>query len=51
MRSETVFAHFDAFQRGLGNNSCGGDGCLDPYLCPSSGQLSYTLRFTPTVRQ
>ena len=51
VRSETVFAHFDAFQRGLGNNSCGGDGCLDPYLCPSSGQLSYTLRFTPTVRQ
>ena len=51
VRSETVFAHFDAFQRGLGNNSCGGDGCLDPYLCPTSGQLSYTLRFTPTVRQ
>lgn len=50
-RSETVFAHFDAFQRGLGNNSCGGDSCLDPYLCPTSGQLSYTLRFTPTVRQ
>ena len=51
VRSETVFAHFDAFQRGLGNNSCGGDSCLDPYLCPTSGQLSYTLRFSPTVRQ
>ena len=58
-RSETVFAHFDAFQRGLGNNSCGGDCCLDPYVpsadsspircasrppCVSSAQLFFIGR-------
>ena len=46
-RYEQTFAHFDYFQRGLGNNSCGGDGCLDNYLCPSYGTYSYTLRLTP----
>ena len=44
-RDSQVYAHFDYMQRGLGNNSCGGDGCLDDYVCPSSG--SYTLRFKP----
>lgn len=42
-----VYAHFDYMQRGLGNNSCGGDSCLSDYVCPSSGNYSYTLRFTP----
>lgn len=49
-RHESVFAHFDAWQRGLGNNSCGGDSCLDQYQCPTSGQLTYTLRFAPSVK-
>lgn len=49
-RSGTVFAHFDAFQRGLGNYSCGGDICLDKYLCPTEGQYTYTLRFQPSVK-
>ena len=46
-RNSQVYAHFDYMQRGLGNNSCGGDGCLDDYLCPSSGSYTYTLRFKP----
>ena len=46
-RNGQVYAHFDYMQRGLGNNSCGGDGCLSDYLCPSSGSCTYTLRFKP----
>lgn len=46
-RNSQVYAHFDYMQRGLGNNSCGGDGCLSDYLCPSSGSCTYTLRFKP----
>ncbi len=46
-RDDQVYAHFDYMQRGLGNNSCGGDACLDDYLCPSSGSYTYTLRFKP----
>lgn len=46
-RDPQVYAHFDYMQRGLGNNSCGGDGCLSQYECPSSGSYTYTLRFTP----
>lgn len=42
-----VFAHFDYWQRGLGNNSCAGDVCLPEYECPTSGSYTYTLRFTP----
>ncbi len=44
-RDSQVYAHFDYMQRGLGNNSCGGDGCLSQYECPSWG--TYTLRFKP----
>ena len=46
-KSNQIFAHFDYWQRGLGNGSCGGDSCLNKYLCPSDS-YSYTLRFTPT---
>lgn len=49
-RNPQVYAHFDYMQRGLGNNSCGGDSCLSDYVCPSSSWNSsygYTLRFTP----
>lgn len=49
-RNDQVYAHFDYMQRGLGNNSCGGDSCLSDYVCPSSSLNSsygYTLRFTP----
>ena len=46
-RNGQVYAHFDYMQRGLGNNSCGGDVCLSDYVCPSSGSYTYTLRFKP----
>ena len=46
-RNPQIYAHFDYMQRGLGNNSCGGDACLDDYLCPTSGNHTYTLRFKP----
>ena len=46
-RDPQIYAHFDYAQRGLGNNSCGGDGCLSQYEVPSRGNYSYTLRFTP----
>ena len=46
-RYQQVYAHFDYMQCGLGNNSCGGDGCLSQYQCPSSGSYTYTLRFKP----
>ena len=44
-----VFAHFDYWQRGLGNNSCQGDVCLEQYRCPTSGCYTYTLRFKPSA--
>ena len=50
-RNNQVYAHFDYFQRGLGNNSCGGDGCLSQYLCPTSGSYTYTLRFKPAAAE
>ena len=46
-RNPQVYAHFDYMQRGLGNNSCGGDKILSDYECPSWGSYSYTLRFKP----
>ena len=46
-RNPQVYAHFDYMQRGLGNNSCGGDSCLSQYECPSWGSYTYTLRFKP----
>ena len=48
-RHNQVYAHFDAAQRGLGNNSCGGDIILKEYTCPTSGTLTYTLRLTPQL--
>ena len=39
-----AYLHFDYMQRGIGNASCGGVGPLDKYLCPSSGEYTYTLR-------
>lgn len=45
--SENTFAHFDYWQRGLGNNSCQGDSSLKQYQCPEQGTYSYTLRMKP----
>ena len=50
-RDSQVYAHFDYMQRGLGNNSCGGDKFLSKYLCPTSGSYTYTLRFKPQLAE
>jgi beta-galactosidase len=48
-----LFAHFDYWQRGIGNNSCMSDCCLPHYETPYPGnyqgaeELTYTLRFIP----
>ncbi|MBF4472649.1 glycoside hydrolase family 2 TIM barrel-domain containing protein [Flavobacterium sp. HJJ] len=51
-RYDQVFAHFDYWHRGIGNNSCFSDSCLPQYEVPypgndQGGDLSYTLRFMP----
>ena len=43
--SKNIYAHFDYYQKGLGNASCGA-GVLDKYRCPK-GTFGYKLRFTP----
>ena len=50
-----TFAHFDLWQRGIGNNSCFSDSCLPKYETPYPGNnqgssLSYTLRLIPEVK-
>ena len=50
-----TFAHFDLWQRGIGNNSCFSDSCLPQYETPYPGNnqgssLSYTLRFIPEAK-
>lgn len=45
-RSPQVFAHFDSWQRGIGNHSCGGDSCLPQYQTPT-GKHVVTMRFAP----
>lgn len=47
-RSRQVFAHFDYWQRGIGNHSCGGDSCLPQYKTPT-GEHFVKLRFKPSV--
>lgn len=47
-----VYAHFDLWHRGIGNNSCGSDCCLPQFETPYPGNnqgssLTYTLRFIP----
>ena len=50
-----LFAHFDYWQRGIGNNSCFSDCCLPHYETPypdnyqGAEELTYTLRFIPEV--
>ena len=48
VRKPQVFAHFDFWQRGIGNRSCGGDSCLPQYLTPT-GEHVVMLRFKPTA--
>ncbi len=52
-----LFAHFDYWHRGIGNNSCFSDCCLPHYEVPYPGnyqgaeELTYTLRFIPELVQ
>lgn len=52
-----LFAHFDYWHRGIGNNSCFSDCCLPHYEVPYPGnwqgadELAYTLRFIPTTNK
>lgn len=43
-RESSIYARFDAYQRGIGDSTFG-VGALPQYHCPSSGTLSFTLRF------
>lgn len=46
--STSVYAHFDAAQRGLGNGSCGQNtGTLSTYQIANGSSYQYALRFTP----
>lgn len=49
VRSPQVFAHFDYWQRGIGNHSCGGDSVLEQYKCPE-GTHTFILRFAPSMK-
>ena len=48
VKQPQVYAHFDYYQMGLGNGSCGNVAPLNEYLCPTSGSYSYTLRLQPS---
>ena len=42
-----VYAHFDCYQKGIGNGSCGNVATLDKYLIPQGEEYSCSLFFTP----
>ncbi len=44
-KTAQTYARFDYMQWGVGNGACG-PGTIDKYKCPSSGEYTYTLRFT-----
>lgn len=48
-KSRHNVAHFDAYQEGVGNGSCG-PGTIAEYKCPQDGSFSYKLRFSPEGR-
>lgn len=50
-RKETII-HIDAYQRGLGNASCGqGTGTIWEYQIAEGSTMGYKLRMTPTVAE
>ena len=42
-----VYAHFDCYQKGIGNGSCGNVVTLDKYLIPNGAKYNCSLLFTP----
>lgn len=49
VKRDYVYAHFDYYQRGLGNNSCGGDNTISTYYCPT-GTFNVRMRFSMTAK-
>ncbi len=44
-----VYAHFDCYQKGIGNGSCGNVVTLDKYLIKNGAKYNCSLLFTPVV--
>lgn len=44
-----VYAHFDCYQKGIGNGSCGGVVTLDKYLIKNGAIYNCSLLFTPVM--
>ena len=44
-----VYAHFDCYQKGIGNGSCGGVVTLDKYLIKNGAKYNCSLLFTPVT--
>lgn len=44
-----VYAHFDCYQKGIGNGSCGQVVTLDKYLIPYGAEYECSLLFTPVM--
>ncbi len=44
-----VYAHFDCYQKGIGNGSCGNVATLDKYLIKNGAKYSCSLLFTPVT--
>ena len=47
LQEGNVYAHFDCYQKGLGNGSCGNVATLDKYLIPKGAHYNCSLLFTP----
>ncbi len=46
-KQNATYLHFDYYHRGVGNGSCGANtGTLDTYKCPTTGDLTFTLRLS-----
>lgn len=48
-KRDYVYAHFDYYQRGVGNNSCGGDNTISAYYCPV-GTFDVRMRFSFSIK-
>ena len=44
-----VYAHFDCYQKGIGNGSCGNVATLDKYLIKNGSKYTCSLLFTPVL--
>lgn len=44
-----VYAHFDCYQKGIGNGSCGNVVTLDKYLIKNGAKYNCSLLFTPIM--